>query len=149
MNRVQWFLNKMTQEASELIKDATKTSMFGLESYDPQDPNQTPNLQLVVEEFFDLLAVFEQFIDEVGARDKVELLFDGNKQFEYIQRKKDKNSFYLGVCQNIGSTFTQPVEYVPVKVSHNCSNCKACNCNGSCGCSCDVPYESSGVKSDG
>lgn len=133
----------MTQEASELIKDATKTAMFGLESYDPQDPNKTQNLQLVVEEFFDLVAVFEQFIDEVGARDKVALLYDGNIQEAYLQGKKEKNNYYLSLCQQIGSTFTQPVEYVPVKVQHCCTECKTCNCNGSCGCKCDVPYEGS------
>lgn len=137
MNRIQWFLNKINQEAAELIKDSTKTAMFGLESYDPKDENKTQNIQLVVEEFFDLVAAFEQFIDEVGVREFIPILNDPVVQKRYIQYKKERNEAYLNICLNIRTTHETKVnsETRNLKI-HYCSKCLGKSCMGQCGCNC-------------
>ena len=143
MNRIQFILNKISQEASELIKDATKTSMYGLSSYDPNDPNKKVNIECLIEEFHDVVAAFELLMDEVGIDYE-----DVNGHFEWsrdlIQHKKEKTLKSLEVCQKIGSTFNNPVEnsQMPTK-SHCCEKCKSVNCDGSCGCTCQLGMSSS------
>ena len=63
MNRIQFILNKISQESSELIKDATKTAMYGLSSFDPNDPDKKSNIECLVEEFHDVIAAFELLMD--------------------------------------------------------------------------------------
>ena len=138
MNRIQFILNKISQESSELIKDATKTAMYGLSSFDPNDPDQKSNIECLVEEFHDVIAAFELLMDEINIHyEESEGHFAWSRDF--IQQKKEKTLKSLEVCKNIGTTFNNPVEQVvTVKESHCCNNCKSVNCNGSCGCSCDV-----------
>lgn len=110
MNRVQFFINKLVQECSELTKDSTKLSMFGVNSYDPNDPLKKPNVQLVVEEYLDVISSFELLIEELGVADAIELLSNKEAQRQYINFKKLKTLKYLEICKEIGSTFDNPVE---------------------------------------
>lgn len=132
MNTTQFLLNKVSQEASELIKDCTKTAMFGVNSVDPNDPEQKSNLQRIAEEFHDVVAAFELLMDNVGVPYNEAEHFEWSRDF--ITEKKIKTLKYLNICKGIGSTFENPVE--GKKPIHCCPECKSVNCDGSCGCSC-------------
>lgn len=103
MNRIQFLINKLVQECSELTKDATKMSMFGVNSYDPNDPLKKPNIELVVEEFMDVMSAFEMLVDELDCKDQVQLLKDPEVARDFIKLKKMKTEHYYNVCLNLGS----------------------------------------------
>lgn len=103
MNRIQFLVNKLVQECSELTKDATKMSMFGVNSYDPNDPLRKPNIDLVVEEFLDVMSAFEMLVDELGCKDQIQLLQDQAVARDFIALKKMKTEHYYSVCLQLGS----------------------------------------------
>lgn len=56
MNREQYLLGKIAEEAAEVAQIALKAQQFGFDSFHPDDPDTT-NLDLLRGELNDLLAV--------------------------------------------------------------------------------------------
>lgn len=65
MNPIQFFLNKLAEEAGEITQAAIKAAIYGLDSHHPNDPD-TPNHALIRKEFADLRAVLELLQQEMG-----------------------------------------------------------------------------------
>lgn len=59
MTNLQFLLFKLSEECKELALEADKTIQFGLDSYNPELADTTTNLQNIVREFNDVLAVVE------------------------------------------------------------------------------------------
>jgi len=56
-------LLKLEQECSEVIQISTKIQLYGATSYNPEDPNKTTNLELLIGELGDVKACIEVLRD--------------------------------------------------------------------------------------
>lgn len=91
MNKVQYYLNKINQECSEVIKDSTKAMCFGVHSKDPSSEYADDNITNVVHEVYDVIAAFETLMDLLGLPYKI----DSKEAREYINSKKERNENYF------------------------------------------------------
>ena len=93
MNKQEYLLIKLAEEASEIAQMAIKTAQFGMdEVYQIQDKT---NSERLAGEITDLKAVIEMIEDHSG--------INLNLGREAMDKKKEKVNFYMGVCKNIGS----------------------------------------------
>lgn len=98
MNKIQYLLTKIAEEASEISQIALKIQQFGLYEVCP-DLDET-NVERINKEFNDLLGVVELFNFEVyqitGRSDEL-------KRDEYlIQHKKEKIGKYYNYSVELG-----------------------------------------------
>lgn len=101
MNREQYLLSKISQEACELAKEASKTMLFGIDSFDPNSEDGRSNLEGIKEEVLDVIAAFELFM-ELHGLDGAEFL-GSQMAHAYIQAKKEKTMRYESICVQIGT----------------------------------------------
>ena len=59
MNKEQSAFNQLMEECAEISIIASKIKRFGLDSYNPNDPEQTTNRTLLIRELNDLMAAIE------------------------------------------------------------------------------------------
>lgn len=52
-------LEKLQQECAEVIQIASKIKLYGLQSYNPEDPNKVTNLEHLIAELGDVKACYE------------------------------------------------------------------------------------------
>lgn len=86
MNKMQYLLTKLAEEASEIAQIALKTQQFGIDEQCP-GLDQT-NIQRVDYEFNDLLAVVQLINSELGYT----CLFENAG---HIRRKQEKITKYM------------------------------------------------------
>ena len=63
MNLLQHLLVKLSEECSEVIKEAMKMVLFGPGDHNPDDPNKIPNLERIYKELDDLQATIQMLND--------------------------------------------------------------------------------------
>jgi hypothetical protein len=92
MNRQQYLLIKLAEEASEVAQIALKSAQFGLETTGPCQTKS--NVELLNGELNDLMALVEMLTEE-GANG-IDI------SDEHIEAKKLKVNTFYGVSQNLG-----------------------------------------------
>ncbi len=97
MNRLQWLLSKLAEEASEVSQISLKTSQFGPDEVMPGQP--LTNFQRTHGELNDLLAIVEVLNDEYNFDFKCDLnSLDRNA----IELKKQKLEKYYRYSVSLG-----------------------------------------------
>lgn len=96
MSETQHALIKMAEEANEIGKCALKIAQFGLESYNPKDPEQVTNLEKLLSELHDLEGT--KLLLRDLTRGKFEFIPDTKKAFD----KVDKIIKYREISQELG-----------------------------------------------
>jgi len=93
LNKSEYLLSKLSQEAAEVIQRCTKAQTFGLE--EKQEGQDLPNSQRISDEYADLVGVFlmcleagvippdPEFANKVAAKQK--------KVLKYMEYSKEKN----------------------------------------------------------
>lgn len=66
MTRFQYLLIKLAEEAGEVAKEALKTAQFGVDSYNPHDPNKTRNEDKLTNELIDVHTILLLLEREYG-----------------------------------------------------------------------------------
>ena len=89
MNYQQYLLTKLAEEASEVSQNALKACLFGYESKDPREINGQTNLEKLINEINDLMAVLYLLqIMEAPDRDWMERKAKKvNEYYEFIERE--------------------------------------------------------------
>jgi hypothetical protein len=105
MNKTEYILAQLAQEASEIsevasniAKIATKSLMFGLESRNPHFPELGNNIERLRSELTDLhgmFALLDQTVPEYGATDR--------NDEEGIRKKIEKVRHYMKFAEEIGT----------------------------------------------
>lgn len=91
----QYLLIKLAEECNEVAQMASKCALFGYDSVDPREQTGETNLQKLLKELADLVAVNEMLSD---LPDMPELEFDADI---HIEQKKIKLLHYFKVSQEI------------------------------------------------
>lgn len=96
MDKRQYYLQKIAEEAIEVATAALKCVNFGNESWNPSDPKSPTNVEHLVAELHDLqgsiIAAYREGHIPSLARDNTLHL-----------KKADKIDRYLKICQEIGT----------------------------------------------
>jgi hypothetical protein len=87
MNRLQYLLNKLAEEAGEIVQIANKTSQFGLHEVYNDGKNQLSNRERCLEEIHDLFGIVHMLNEEF------DLGFVITPQ-KLIDKKNKTNKFY-------------------------------------------------------
>jgi hypothetical protein len=95
MNRTQYLLCKVAEEASEVAKAALKAQQFGMESMN-RDSGMTNERELMFE-MCDLIGVLELLNEELSITQD-EAFLD-----HLVDSKKDKTNRYYKICQELGT----------------------------------------------
>ncbi len=64
MNRGEKLITIISEEAGEVIQEASKSLRFGMDGYHPDDKTKTPNYMRLLKEFYELQAAIEYAQDE-------------------------------------------------------------------------------------
>lgn len=92
MNNLQYLLNKLSQEAAELIQEATKASEFGLDNANPA--TREVNRAALHKELHDLLAVVDMLNREED--------FGFEVCFEKLNAKLAKVTMFREISRHLG-----------------------------------------------
>lgn len=92
MNRKQYLLNKLAEEANEITKEALKGQAFGMDSVSPY--NGKTNKENLIDELDDFLAIVKMLNCEY----QLNYIPDGEKQMAKIA-KVDK---YYKIARDLG-----------------------------------------------
>lgn len=95
MNKLQYFLCKLAEEASEVSQIALKTQQFGLLERHPQMKEN--NLQRIHLELDDLNAIIDVLNENYS--------FEYSPNSENIKNKKEKLNKYLRYSINLGMVY--------------------------------------------
>lgn len=98
MNRQEYLLSCLIEEASEVIKDVCKSQRFGMNSVNPYDKNKVKNKELILNEIIDFLAVAEMLVEE-GIIDD----FNTLESVYEKEAKKEKVEKYIKQSIKIGT----------------------------------------------
>lgn len=102
MNRTQWFLAKIAEEAAELSQRAMKAQQFGL---DEKQPGQSlNNLERMVSEAHDLIATYQLMMSELDAG------ICPMPRPHQIEQRSQKMEKFLGLSQSLGMVAAQVAE---------------------------------------
>jgi len=94
MDKEQSLYNQLMEECNEISIIASKIKRFGIDSYDPTNPEQTTNRVLLARELNDLLAAVELI------NDYTDLAF--KPDHTAIERKKQKIARYENISRELG-----------------------------------------------
>lgn len=92
MNRQQYLLSKLAEEAAEVAQIALKTAQFGLDEAQPEQ--RKTNAERCHDEIDDMLAIIEMLNDEFG--------FNFQSQMDRRWTKKDKVNKYAAYSAELG-----------------------------------------------
>lgn len=95
LNKIDYLLVKLAEEAGEMAQDALKAVELGLTTVEPG--KTLSNAQRLSGELIDVLAVLEMLADE-----GVELRTEGAALDEGIDRKKAKVEAYMQASRDLG-----------------------------------------------
>ncbi|WOL24640.1 nucleoside triphosphate pyrophosphohydrolase [Yersinia phage fHe-Yen9-02] len=110
MNRKQYLLLKLSEEAVEVAKVAQKAMQFGMDSFNPSDVKRETNVANLHSELNDLLGIVNMLNEEFG--------------FEYVINeqallaKRDKVNKYYAVSQRLGQIEKEPDNTVRIRVGN-------------------------------
>lgn len=97
MTKSEHLLTVLSEECAEVSKEVCKALRFGLQDFDPNAKEQVTNEKKIVEEFFQLVAVFEMLANEKiidpNVVDEERVKYD--KKFKVLK--------YLGYADNAGT----------------------------------------------
>lgn len=96
MNKEEHLLACLAEECSEVIKEINKALRFGLDDFNPKDPNKIPTRDKIEAELIDLLAVAEMLAYE-GVLEPLDL--DDDR----IAKKQKKVNKYIKYARDHGS----------------------------------------------
>jgi len=90
MNKQEYLLQVLQEEAGEIIQAASKCNRFGPESFNPELPPelQVSNHQQLENEIHDLLGVVELIIEETGLLKNKEMSSMGIMNYRYLNRSQ-------------------------------------------------------------
>lgn len=94
MNKEQSAFNQLMEECAEISIIASKIKRFGLNSYNPHDPEQTTNRTLLIRELNDLMAA----IEIINERTDLDYMPD----IKSIELKKQKVQHYENISTEMG-----------------------------------------------
>ena len=94
MNKEQSAFNQLMEECAEISIIASKIKRFGLDSYNPYDPEQTTNRMLLIRELNDLMAAIEIINDRTD--------LDYKPDIKSIELKKQKVIHYENISSQLG-----------------------------------------------
>jgi len=94
MNRLQYLLNKLSEEASEIVQISQKTAQFGLNEVYDDGKNNLSNRERCHAEIDDLLGIISLLNDEFD--------FCYEPDREKIEQKKDKTNRYYKYSKELG-----------------------------------------------
>lgn len=89
MNRLQYLLNKLSEEAGEIVQISQKTQQFGLHEVYNDGKNQLSNRERCLDEIHDLLGVVHMLNEEfdfgfvIDPQRLVEKKAKTNKYYQY------------------------------------------------------------------
>lgn len=92
MNKQQYLLIKLAEEASEVAQIALKTAQFGLHETYPGQPKS--NIDRVLAEVTDLLAILEMLDVELELKISIDR--------EEVEKKMTKVRKYLAISRELG-----------------------------------------------
>lgn len=92
MNRQQYLLNKLAEEATEVAQQALKAAQFGLDEAEPEQ--RKSNAERCHDEIDDMLGVIEMLNEEFG--------FNFQSQMDRRWAKKDKVNKYAAYSAELG-----------------------------------------------
>ena len=94
MNKEQSAFNQLMEECAEISIIASKIKRFGLNSYNPHDPEQTTNRTLLIRELNDLMSAIEIINDRTD--------LDYTPDIKSIELKKQKVIHYENISSQLG-----------------------------------------------
>jgi len=94
MDRTQWFLSKLAEEATEVSQRAMKAQQFGVGEVQPEQPLN--NLERLVLEAHDFIATYQLMMAELDAG--IEPM-PGPGEIEQRRQKMEK---FLSLSQRLG-----------------------------------------------
>lgn len=92
MNRQQYLLNKLAEEATEVAQQALKAAQFGLDEAEPEQ--RKSNAERCHDEIDDMLGVIEMLNEEFG--------FNFQSQMDRRMMKKQKVNKYAAYSAELG-----------------------------------------------
>lgn len=99
MDYHEYLLTCASEECIEVSKEVHKGLRFGLEDFNPDDPEEKPNKLLIALEYIDMIAAFE-LLKEEGIYDIDKVLEEYPlKKETLISLKKDKIKLFWGYSQ--------------------------------------------------
>lgn len=96
MNKEQHLLACLAEECSEVIKEINKAFRFGLDDFNPKDPNKVTTREKIELELVDLIAVVE-LLSIHGTIDPLDL------EDQRIDAKQRKVSKYMKYARDNGT----------------------------------------------
>jgi hypothetical protein len=108
MNVTEYFLSRLSEEASELIKECCKAQVFGLDDHAPNDPPEKTNRSKIVDELNDLVATAD-FLATTGAIPR---------DWQCAEKKKakmEKLVRFMGYSRNKG-TVHEPLDCLRINI---------------------------------
>ena len=89
MNRIEYLLTKLQEEAGELVTAAAKCALFGKGGEDPSTGIYYDNVERLKQELIDVIGVADMLIDEG-------YMVDPLYYHEDLVKKKEKVNRYIG-----------------------------------------------------
>lgn len=96
MNRLEYLLTCVMEEAAEMQQMAAKSQRFGLDSFNPYEPKQANNEFQLLKEFEELKAVMEMLQPFTGK------LPDGHAQ-RIRDEKKERVEKFILISKELGN----------------------------------------------
>lgn len=97
MNKLEFALDKVKEEAAEVIQAACKVDHFGLWSTDPSNPNSKHNIIALCNELDDFIAAVAFFSQELQLKHSMSY----NPDHEYIGKKREQLERYYNIVSSI------------------------------------------------
>ena len=97
MNKLEFALDKVKEEAAEVIQAACKVDHFGLWSTDPRDPNSKHNIRALINELDDFIAAVAFFSQELQLKHSIVYVPDD----DYIEEKLQKLDSYYNIVSSL------------------------------------------------
>jgi hypothetical protein len=106
LNRKEYLLNLVQEECAEVAKRASKCIRFGV--YEVRTDRTKNNLQLLAEEYLDLMTIIDMLNDELcGEFGEV---FNSETAADYMEAKRDKVEKYMGYSRECGLLETERIQ---------------------------------------
>lgn len=93
MNRTQWFLAKLAEEAAEVSQRAMKAQQFGMEEVQPEQ--HLNNLERLILEAHDFIATYQLMLSEVDAG------IEGMPGPGKVEQRRQKMEKFLRLSQSL------------------------------------------------
>lgn len=97
MNKLEYALDKVREEAAEVIQAACKVDHFGLWSTDPTDPNSKFNIHALINEMDDFIAAVAFFSQELQLKHSIVYVPDD----EHIEKKLEQLERYYNIVSSL------------------------------------------------